>query len=104
MTKILSTVECEKILENISLFERSVREYSNNINKSIKTFNNNEIVQSFYASGNLGREMEEEIKKLETALTRYFDNISDRNGLIGITKTVINDQKELLNRSYKGGN
>lgn len=104
MNKILSAAECDKVEDTLQEFKQHVTQYVDNINNSIRTFNSNEIVQSFYASGTFGKEMEEELIKIKTGVEKYYDSLVNSNGLIPVTSRTIQTQRDLLNRSYKGGN
>ena len=101
--RILSVQECEQIEEYLANFQSKIKSYYEQIQSSINVFNNNSIVQSFYESGNFGREMEEELLKIKEAIQRYYDTLVDGNGLIPVTGRVVASQRELLNRSYQGG-
>ena len=101
--RILSVTDCNNIMDNLGQFGNAVLEYFEQIEDSLNLFNANELVQSFYASGNFGREMEEELNKIKTALRKYYDSLVDGNGLVSVSKKVVQSQIELLNKSY-GGN
>ena len=101
--KILSYRDYEIVEDNLANFQKHVENYFENIDSCLTTFNQHEIVQSFYESGNFGKEMEKEISKLKAALQKYYEAISGANGLINTTKSITEYQKELLNSDYKGG-
>ena len=102
--KVLSYFDYEQIEGHLKAISNGAQDYFNGVDNALKIFNDNPIVQSFYASGNLGKEMEEELLKVTSATKKYFDVLFGTNGLINTTKLVVDYQKELLNSDYKGGN
>ena len=100
--RILSVSDCDNVLEDLEKFKSSVLEYFEQIQENLNLFNSNELVQSFYASGNLGKEMEQELKSILDAVRKYYDSLVDGSGLISVSKKVIRSQIELLNKGYGG--
>ena len=96
--KILSVEDCEYILRELKYFNRIINDQCERVQTGLKKFNANAIVQSFYASGNYGREKQERVEKVIGAIKRYLDVLNDWNGLIPQTEKIIQDQQELLNR------
>lgn len=94
--KILSEKECSYILDCLSSFNKDVDDYCADIDKSIELFSKIEIVQSFFASGSFGKEMEEELIKVKNSVLKYRDSLTASNGLIPVTKKVVDEQLSLL--------
>ena len=99
---ILSTSDCGKIDDSLSEFADHVRQYFDQIENSLNVFSGNHFVQSFFASGLFGQDMERELKELRDLLKEYFESLVMGGGLISTTKEVVEEQKRLLNLS-KGG-
>lgn len=101
--RILSESDIREMQEYMASFQKNVKDYYEQMQDSINVFNNNAIVQSFYASGNFGKEMEEELLKIKQGIQRYYEALIDGNGLVPVTQRVMDSHLELLNRSYNGG-
>lgn len=100
MFKIQSIADVENMMNSLEQFSDSIKYYFDEFNTSINKFNNNDIVQSFYASGPFGREKEQTLISLKVALEKYYNIINNDSGaLIPITKTLLTKQKDLLNGS-----
>ena len=100
--KILSTQDCDYILRTLDGFTYLNNEYDSYMS-GMKRFDSNPIVQSFYESGNYGREIKEELDKIMTGFKKYVDILYDgNNGLIAKTREFVEAQKELLNGKVGG--
>lgn len=63
----------------------------------INSFNNEQIVNSFYASGNYGSDVKTKLETILNAIIKYRDVISSENdGLIAQTKKYAERQISLL--------
>ena len=102
--RVLSAQECDTISYYLSQFQSRVKAYFENLENAINVFNQNEIVQSFYESGNFGQEMQTELLKIQEAVQEYFDTINGANGVVPLTRQTISSHKNLLNASFKGVN
>jgi len=101
--KILSTEQCDEILSSLQSFDTNIEEYCNQLIQAINIFNNNETVQSFYASGGLGRGMQDQLQKVLDTVRRYYEVISSEGGLIPTTRLIVAEQMEILNSRSNGG-
>ena len=100
--KILSAIDCIEILEDLKKIDERCDNFMTNFDSGIKKFEACSIVQSFYASGEFGREKEERIKQIRTELEKFFDAINrESTSLIPRTKRIIEEQQDRLNR--RGG-
>ena len=98
---ILSSNDCGRITDSLEEFANHVREYFDQIESSLNVFSGNSFVQSFFASGLFGQDMEKELKELRDLLKEYFESLVMGGGLIPATKSVVEEQLKLLNS--KGG-
>ena len=97
--KILSVQEYQNIKSDISTANKEMNDYFTTFNSALEKIQNSDIVNSFYASGPLGKEMEDEMVKLKNALKNYMDIINaDANSLIPYTISTVDNQIELLQR------
>lgn len=101
--KILSTSQCDYVDAELDRFKAAIEKYCEEIEGAIQKFNNNEIVKSFYQSGNFGIGAGNEILKLKEGVVKYYEIISGASGLIPVTKSAIQNYRDNLNRSYRGG-
>ena len=92
---IISNSDIEKVQSYIIDLQRQFSEHVTNMNKVITGFSNEEIVKSFYESGNYGQEVKERLEKLKDGLLRYHDNIEY---IVAKTKDFLNEQWTLNNR------
>ena len=97
--KILSVQEYQNIKSDISTANKEMNDYFTTFNSALEKIQNSDIVNSFYASGPLGKEMEDKMVKLKNALKNYMDIINaDANSLIPYTISTVDSQIELLQR------
>ena len=101
--KVLSVADYEAIKEDLKSFQSSIVRYFEDVTSGIEIFDKTPVVQSFYASGQFGIEMEAELVKLKKGLKEYYDSLMESGGLIPTTKLVIEKQIENLNASNRGG-
>ena len=97
--KVLSVNDYQNIKSDISTANKEMNDYFTTFNSALEKIQNSDIVNSFYASGPLGKEMEDEMVKLKNALKEYMDTINaDANSLIPYTISTVDSQIELLQR------
>ena len=95
--KILSVNDCQAILELLGRFKGQIEEFNNSFAAAINTFNTDATVQSFYASGNYGRNTQERLTELGNGVKQILSTLSDDgNALIPRTKQVLEEQISLL--------
>lgn len=70
--KILSTEDIKEIQQYINTISTYLKQYSDDINTIIKHLNDEQVVQSFFNSGLLGKNVKEKIEQLDKILTNYI--------------------------------
>ena len=80
------SLEKTEILELLNKFKESVTNYSNNISKLLSLFENQEIVQSFFKSGQFGQEQMNRIQEIYENLKKYNEELFYKDNSI-IVKT-----------------
>jgi len=101
--KILSVNECGRLDEELKLIEKHINNYCSDLEKAINVFNNDPIVQSFYASGGFGKGMEAKLAEVKTAIQKYNEIICADKGLYTVTNLILSKQLELLSSEKNGG-
>ena len=102
--KILSTSELEEMKKNLSLLSDSVDNYIRKTQQVISTFNDQNIVQSFYSSGKFGTEQRQKLEKIGTALQKYWNVINGgEDSMIGQTNKYIEMSLENVSGGTTGG-
>ena len=94
--RILSSVEAENIQHTLYDGKACFEDAYYAINNFIKLFSDNEIVQTFFAAGNFGKEEQDKIVRLESIIDREFQNLNDK--LFPMTDTYLEGQKNLNER------
>ena len=95
---IMSVQECKAILDNLKLIKKHFQGFFDNFNKSIDLINKNEIVQSFYASGTLGKEKQKQMMLISDAIKKYQSIVDNGDAsLIPKTEKIIQTQMAMLN-------
>ncbi len=102
MSKILSEQEIESMQESVKALSSSVEASKQACETVIKSFTNEAIVESFYASGKYGKEEQEEIEKILNAVNKYYNVISSDGGLIAQTNNYLSTQLSLLQSGKVG--
>ena len=105
MTKILSESELERISDYVNGVESVTNRTLSQIEVVLKSFNNEEIVNSFYASGKFGIKEKERLEQVSKAIKRYQDVINGgEDSLIPQTRSYIKRQQELLRNGKASDN
>ena len=99
--RVLSEKDCVDILDVLMTLDEDVTNYCNSITESIDTFKKVPVSRSFFESGSFGQEMEEELLKVQSAVSKFYDSLKESNGLIPVTKEYAEQQ---LNYLRKGAN
>lgn len=76
-SRILSTNEVENMSKNLQTISEAVNNYISNAQKVINSFNEQGIVQSFYASGKFGTKEKEKLTKIANALQKYWEVVGN---------------------------
>ena len=94
-TKILSLDDIESIRSEITQGMIRLQNYTFHLDYFISLFENEEVTQSFFASGNFGKEQQEKIIQLKSVVARLSDKIV--NDLEPATSTFLANQEALNN-------
>ena len=87
------------ILELLKEFKESVTNYSNNISKLLNLFENQEVVQSFFKSGQFGKEQMNKIQEIYENLKKYNEELFYKdNSIIDRTEKYLS-----TNANIEGG-
>ena len=97
MSKILSIADIDRCRSIVSNVNEELADYKTDYDNMIKVLSDEEIVQTFFASGLLGETINTKFEKLQEILQNFNTSVED---LTGQTKTYLNNQQELNN---KGG-
>lgn len=62
LTKILSKEDISTIIEGMAMYNNAMRSYRDALNTIIESFEDEDIVQSFFFSGNFGQQQMERLK------------------------------------------
>ena len=73
MSKILNSEELHEIETRVERVERLTTQSLESIKTIINSFSNEEIVQSFYASGKYGVKEQEKLQQILDSITKYTD-------------------------------
>ncbi len=99
--RILSSSELEEMKRNLNILSNAVENYITKTQQVIKTFNDQNIVQSFYSSGKFGNKQRQKLEKISNALKKYWNVIENGEGsMIAQTRKYI----ELSLENVSGGN
>ena len=97
MSKILSREELEDIRSSVDALANGLNDTVDDLNVTINSFNNEQIVNSFYASGNYGTGVKEKLERIKNAVIKYRDVITNENdGLVVQTKKYVDRQISLV--------
>ena len=97
MGKILSVSDCQDVLDEINKVSALYSEQCQSMEEAIDLFNNNPIVQSFYASGKYGESSKELINKTYDVLKKYYAMLEeDEYAIVPQTRKFIEDYKNEL--------
>ena len=102
MKEFLKISDYETIENELASMKRIMAEYENDINEGLNAFENNKIVQDFYASGRYGSDIKERIQLFRSAVNEYLNALSSGDdSLVSQTVRYINNQINLLQQSSK---
>ena len=102
--RILSASELEEMKKNLNLLSDSVDNYIRKTQQVISTFNDQNIVQSFYSSGKFGTEQRQKLEKIGTALQKYWNVINGgEDSMIGQTNKYIEMSLENVSGGTSSG-
>ncbi len=93
--KILSIEELEAIRNSLKVIRDSSDNYLLSIQTVINSFDNQDVVQSFYSSGKFGQAQKERLQEIYKAVQDYTDVITSAHGLIYETTRYTWEQQEL---------
>ena len=102
MAKILNISDYQSVEENIKQMNARLEEFKTDITEAINVFENNQIVQEFYASGKYGTGIKERLEQIKLSVSKYVDAISNGNdSLVMQTRKYIAEQMKLLMSSSR---
>ena len=93
MGKILSNTQIATIEGDMKYAKMELNDAIEHINTVISKFENESIVQTFFAAGNFGKQEEEALIKIKELINRELNNIADN--LIPATQNFLNNQRSL---------
>ena len=100
MAKILSMLDYQFIEETMDQMKIYATDFDTSMNKMIDLFENNDIVQQFYASGKYGANIKERLAEIRLAVQEYMEIISvGQTALIPQTNQYVHKQAQLLSRT-----
>ena len=95
--KILSVEELNGLSNHLNRLVGYIDQTTTDMRTVINSFNNESIVNSFYASGNYGSDVETKLTGILSALEKYTNVISSgEDSLIAQTQKYIERQIELV--------
>ncbi len=94
-TRILTNNELSAMKSDVQTMRKYIQQETSDLKYVITAFNDEEIINSFYASGNFGAQEEAELERILKAFTQYNNAISGDGGLLAVTEQYINRQIEL---------
>lgn len=96
MMRILSNEELYEIETRVEKFGDSIIDYASSIEKVIELFNDNQVVQSFYAAGSFGDEKKQKLMEISRALRDYANDMAiNERSLVAETKRYIAGARSL---------
>ena len=93
--KILSADDIAYIKRELGDFNETISYCIGCIETITNSFDNEVVVESFYASGKFGKEKQEQVMKLRDALIKYRNVLSDT--LVSETNAYLQRQLNLVN-------
>lgn len=91
----IKTIQNDKsILNHIN---QNISEAKANLELIINKFESDPTVQSFYESGNFGKENQERLARLRDGIVKYEQSINGSGALVPLTKTFLEEQEERVN-------
>ena len=92
---IMSIQDINEIRDFVAAFNKEVKSYVDDLTTVINSFSNEEIVESFFKSGNFGEVTKTKIEKIRDSAKKYEFSI---DGIISVTDNFLNVQEELNNK------
>lgn len=88
--------EADYLNEQVNLFIQNKKEYSNTIKEMLNLFENQDIVQSFFISGNFGKQQVDKISDIYNMLQKYDDEVfNNDDSLVLQTKQFLLDNQDI---------
>ena len=94
---IISERDIAEIRQHLAAYRKYIEEYSNCITNLLRNYANEEIVQSFFASGKFGEDKRTNIINLTNRIIAFQNSmINDPDGAIKKSEDFLNNQERLL--------
>ncbi len=93
--KLLSVEDIERAQSIILDIQKQFKEHVRNMDIVISKFSKEEIVETFFESGDFGNDIKERLEELKKELLRYHENIVDATIK---TKEFLTEQMRLNNQ------
>lgn len=89
---ILNEDDLSEISSDIHYIEQYLQRGIDSLIFVIDNFESNPVVQSFYESGNFGKENQQALIRIKELCEQYIKSIKSESGLIEVTKEFVRDQ------------
>ena len=99
--KIMDIKTIQDDQARLQRISEDITEAKANLDLIINKFESDPTVQSFYVSGNFGKESQERLIKLRDGLAKYEASINGDGALVPITKSFLDKQEERVNNGEK---
>ena len=96
MMGLLSENELYQVQRNVNKLASQLRDYLDNLNKVIDSYANDSVAQTFFVSGNFGRQQYDDLIVLKTSLTQFLNHAYSE--LFPATLNYVNKQLELVQK------
>lgn len=100
--QLLTNDTISQLYDELEEFNREFIDMYTGISTVVASFEKNDVVRSLYESGRFGQEEKEKLEKLKKGLKKYYDMISEKDGLVINTKQFLEEQRRLNNMNMEG--
>ena len=96
MSKIMDVKTIQDDKTYLKYIKANLSETKENLELIINKFESDPTVQSFYESGNFGKDNQERLTSLRNGIIKYEQSINGDGALIPITETFLEEQEQRL--------